>query len=151
MGKKITININILLEIAKEAGDRILEVYNNPATAQVVDFKADDSPLTLADRASHTVISQALKQYFPAIPVLSEEDQDIIDYDTRKNWLINSFHILSQSPIHSTSLYKPYPRNHSHGRGLPSSIYPGQHTFHYRYRPSIQTGLWSGTLPFHNG
>ena len=86
MGKKTTININILLEIAKEAGDRILEVYNNPATAQVVDFKADDSPLTLADRASHTVISQALKQYFPAIPVLSEEDQDIIDYDTRKNW-----------------------------------------------------------------
>ena len=88
MGNKIAININIniLLEITKEAGDRILEVYNNPATAQVVDFKEDNSPLTLADRASHAVISQALTRYFPAIPVLSEEDQDIIDYETRKNW-----------------------------------------------------------------
>ncbi len=86
MDDKKAIDIKILLKIAKEAGDRILEVYNNPGTAHVVDYKSDDSPLTLADRASHAVITKALPQYFPTIPVLSEEDQEVVDYNTRKLW-----------------------------------------------------------------
>jgi len=57
-------------QIAAEAGGRILTVYN---TAFGVDTKADNSPLTAADLASHQAISAGLERLTPDIPVLSEE------------------------------------------------------------------------------
>lgn len=49
-----------LINAAKEAGDAILAIYNDESKFDVVDFKADDSPLTLADQASHNVIVLSL-------------------------------------------------------------------------------------------
>ncbi len=85
--KSHTMNIEIkdLLNIAKKAGDEILKIYNDETLFNVVDFKADDSPLTLADEASHKVIDKELKRLYPEIPVLSEEGKDIT-YEERKNW-----------------------------------------------------------------
>lgn len=57
-------------QIAAEAGGHILAVYD---TAFGVDVKADDSPLTAADLASHQAISAGLEQLTPDIPILSEE------------------------------------------------------------------------------
>jgi 3'(2'), 5'-bisphosphate nucleotidase len=65
--------INTLQTIAAEAGREILKFYGRPLT---VDAKADDSPLTQADLASHRHISAALAQAFPDIPVVSEEDDE---------------------------------------------------------------------------
>ncbi|MBE0649334.1 MAG: 3'(2'),5'-bisphosphate nucleotidase CysQ, partial [Bacteroidales bacterium] len=48
-----------------------------------VEFKEDASPLTLADRKAHDIISLALKD--TGIPVLSEEGR-AIPYEERKNW-----------------------------------------------------------------
>lgn len=79
------IDINLLKEIAREAGKAILDIYNDPARSGEVENKADDSPLTLADKASHEVITRALAAYFPQIPVLSEEGRDI-PFEERKNW-----------------------------------------------------------------
>jgi 3'(2'), 5'-bisphosphate nucleotidase len=73
-------------QIAKDAGDKIIDIYNDPTFSSVVDFKADNSPLTLADKASHNVITSALKEHFPEIPVLSEEDDNIISYEERSSW-----------------------------------------------------------------
>jgi 3'(2'), 5'-bisphosphate nucleotidase len=78
-------HINELLSIAQEAGEAILNIYNNADTAQVVTFKADASPLTLADAASHEVLAKRLQALFPQIPLLSEEGRDIA-YEERKNW-----------------------------------------------------------------
>lgn len=75
-----------LLRVAKEAGERIMEIYDDPEFSKVVDFKADDSPLTLADKASHEVIIKGLKDLYPEIPILSEEDQNQVDYQTRSRW-----------------------------------------------------------------
>mgnify|MGYP000743016715 CR=1 FL=1 len=77
--------IKDLIDISKDAGKAILEIYNNADLSNVVDYKSDDSPLTLADKASNDVIVKALKEKFPSIPVMSEEiKQD--SYETRKEW-----------------------------------------------------------------
>ena len=48
-----------------------------------VETKADNSPLTKADKAAHEIIIEQLKE--TNIPVLSEEGKDI-PYSERKNW-----------------------------------------------------------------
>ncbi len=63
--------LNILREIAEAAGRETLRFYRRPLT---VDAKADDSPLTQADLASHRLITTRLREAFPDIPVVSEED-----------------------------------------------------------------------------
>jgi len=79
------INYKILRDIAEKAGTAIMEVYAEKDFSGITDFKADDSPLTLADKRSHEIINAALLQAFPEIPVLSEEGRDIA-YQERKNW-----------------------------------------------------------------
>ncbi|TDE12762.1 3'(2'),5'-bisphosphate nucleotidase CysQ [Dyadobacter psychrotolerans] len=81
----IQIDINELLSIAREAGEAILKIYNDPEKSDTVTYKSDDSPLTLADEASNEVITKRLKAYFPEIPILSEEGRHI-PYNERKNW-----------------------------------------------------------------
>lgn len=72
-------------EIAIQAGKKILEIYEKDDFSGIVDFKADDSPLTLADKESHKVIAHQLSGLFPDIPVLSEEGKDI-PFEERKDW-----------------------------------------------------------------
>jgi len=69
-------------DIAVRAGTRILEVYHSEFA---VENKADDSPLTLADRAAHQLIVQELSRLTPELPILSEEGK-LQDYDTRRRW-----------------------------------------------------------------
>lgn len=47
--------------------------------------KADDSPLTKADLASHQLITAELTKQWPEIPVLSEESAEI-PWETRQKW-----------------------------------------------------------------
>ena len=83
MTPKVTIaTIN---DIALAAGRAILEVYHDADFSQVVDFKDDNSPLTLADQASHQVIAPALQEHYPDIPLISEEGKDV-PYATRRDW-----------------------------------------------------------------
>lgn len=66
------------LEIAKKAavlaGKAIMEIYESGDFS--VEIKSDDSPLTLADKASNTIIVEMLKENFPGHAILSEEEQD---------------------------------------------------------------------------
>lgn len=57
-------------EIAWEACDVILEVYQSPI--EVTD-KKDSSPLTQADLSAHQLITRRLSVLRPAWPMLSEE------------------------------------------------------------------------------
>ena len=50
-----------------------------------VETKADHSPLTLADKASHEMIQKELNGLYPEIPLLSEEGETI-PYSERKSW-----------------------------------------------------------------
>ena len=68
--------------LAVEAGNAILEVY---ATDFDVQNKADESPLTQADLASHNCIAAGLAQLTPDIPIISEED-GLPEFAVRGQW-----------------------------------------------------------------
>ena len=74
--------LNDVRQLAKQAGEKILEVYG---TEFSVEDKDDKSPLTAADMASHNTIVAGLKTLTPDIPVLSEEDAKI-PFETRAGW-----------------------------------------------------------------
>lgn len=59
-----------VIDIARRAGDAILGVY---ADRFDVEIKADDSPLTEADRRAHEVIVDGLRSLTPDLPIVSEE------------------------------------------------------------------------------
>lgn len=69
--------------LARVAGARVMEIY--AAGGVEVQSKADASPLTAADLASHHAILAGLAQLTPQWPVLSEESAKI-SWDERKNW-----------------------------------------------------------------
>jgi 3'(2'), 5'-bisphosphate nucleotidase len=58
--------------IARVAGAAIMDVYGRDDFG--VQEKDDKSPLTEADAAAHTIISQRLAGLTPKLPILSEED-----------------------------------------------------------------------------
>lgn len=66
---------------AFDAGQAIMEVYDSDFQ---VELKADQSPLTAADRASHNIIMQRLQQLWDC-PVLSEESSEV-PWETRRQW-----------------------------------------------------------------
>ncbi|MBZ0184220.1 MAG: 3'(2'),5'-bisphosphate nucleotidase CysQ [Melioribacteraceae bacterium] len=76
-------NINKIIEISKQAGNAILDVYYSEDFN--VELKDDNSPLTIADKKSHNIISHLLKKEYPNIPIISEEGKDI-PFEERKNW-----------------------------------------------------------------
>lgn len=74
-----------IVQIARQAGKEILNIYNNPILFGDIDYKADDSPLTLADQAAHNHIAAALTALTPDIPILSEEGKHL-PYAERRHW-----------------------------------------------------------------
>lgn len=79
------INLSELLNISKEAafsaGEDILKIYKSGDFS--VEAKADNSPLTLADKASHNRIVSFLEK--TGIPILSEEGAEI-PFEKRSKW-----------------------------------------------------------------
>ena len=71
-----------LVDISRRAGLAILEWYKGDMG---ITQKADDSPLTKADLASHKLITAELTEQWPEIPVLSEESAEI-PWETRQKW-----------------------------------------------------------------
>ena len=70
---------NQIMELCKqlsiEAGKAIMDIYNSDDGLEV-DYKADNSPLTRADRVSNRIIVEALKEKYKDIAILSEEEKD---------------------------------------------------------------------------
>lgn len=73
-------NIKIAIQASIEAGEAIMEVYSSPIE---VEYKKDDSPLTVADSKSNDVINKYL--ITTDIPIISEENKQL-DYEVRKQW-----------------------------------------------------------------
>ncbi|MGB5307173.1 MAG: 3'(2'),5'-bisphosphate nucleotidase CysQ, partial [Gammaproteobacteria bacterium] len=69
-------------DLARAAGEKILEIYNSDFTVQEKD---DQSPLTAADMASHHAILDGLAGLTPEIPVLSEESASL-PFSERSAW-----------------------------------------------------------------
>ncbi|MCC6369799.1 MAG: 3'(2'),5'-bisphosphate nucleotidase CysQ [Bacteroidia bacterium] len=72
--------LKLAVNAALKAGEEILRIYN---TDFDVETKSDNTPVTIADKASGKCIDAILAQ--SGIPVISEEE-DIQNYSIRKNW-----------------------------------------------------------------
>lgn len=71
------------IEAALKAGEEIMSVYTDPDADFEIERKADNSPLTIADRKSHAVIAAMLGD--TPYPLLSEEGRQM-PYEERKGW-----------------------------------------------------------------
>jgi 3'(2'), 5'-bisphosphate nucleotidase len=72
-----------LITLAERAGAAIMKVYERADFGTTT--KADSSPLTQADLASHRVIAEGLEALSPGVPVLSEESKTE-PFETRRGW-----------------------------------------------------------------
>lgn len=68
---------------ALRAGAVILEIYSHAKEEYDIDMKSDMTPITIADRKSHTLIKEYLGQ--TRIPLLSEEGREML-YAERCGW-----------------------------------------------------------------
>lgn len=73
----------IAIRAAVDAGKSIMDIYNDPAMDFEIEKKADNSPLTKADKAAHSLIFNALST--TPFPVLSEEGKEI-PFKERSKW-----------------------------------------------------------------
>ena len=71
------------IDAALKAGKEILSIYEDPASDFEIERKADNSPLTIADRKAHEAIVAVLN--VTPFPVLSEEGKHL-DYEIRRTW-----------------------------------------------------------------
>ncbi|WP_353471187.1 3'(2'),5'-bisphosphate nucleotidase CysQ [Salipiger sp. H15] len=71
--------VAVIRRLALEAGDRIMEIYNSDDFE--VKSKSDASPVTEADEAADALISAGLREAFPDIPLVTEEQADSHDLD----------------------------------------------------------------------
>jgi 3'(2'), 5'-bisphosphate nucleotidase len=74
--------LNQIIILAQKAGEKTLEYYYQDYK---VDYKSDNSPLTLADLAANAIIVAGLEDIAPDIPIISEES-GIASYTKRKKW-----------------------------------------------------------------
>lgn len=74
--------IDDIVAIARRAGAAIMAIY---AQDFAVEAKADASPLTAADMASHRIICDGLAALTPEVPILSEESK-ATDWELRRHW-----------------------------------------------------------------
>lgn len=72
-----------VIDAALQAGEKILSIYNDLASDFQVEKKADNSPLTIADREAHEVICGFLCE--TPYPILSEEGKHL-PYTEREKW-----------------------------------------------------------------
>lgn len=75
--------LDIAIRASLAAGRDILSIYEDPAADFGIELKADNSPLTRADKAAHQRIMTFLEP--TGIPVLSEEGAHL-PYEERRHW-----------------------------------------------------------------
>lgn len=76
--------LSIAIHAAVEAGQDIMKIYTDPSQDFGIERKADNSPLTLADKAAHQRIMSYLEP--TELPVMSEEGAHA-EYGKRSDWV----------------------------------------------------------------
>jgi 3'(2'), 5'-bisphosphate nucleotidase len=74
--ERLTELVSQVCDLATQAGEIVMRFYRNGAD---VTFKADASPLTAADEASHDFLMKSLLDLLPDAPVVSEESDGVTD------------------------------------------------------------------------
>ncbi len=90
--ERIIGNLKLLEEIINlmnQANKAIMDVYQT--SNNNVKLKKDNTPVTKADLAANKILTNGLKNLFPEIPIVSEEDQSSLDIPKTNKifWLID--------------------------------------------------------------
>lgn len=142
--------LDIAIRAALEAGRDIMAIYDDPEADFGIEKKADNSPLTRADKAAHARIMTFLEP--TGIPVLSEEGAHL-PYDERCRWqrlwivdpldgtkefikrngefTVNIALVENGTPVMGV-IYRPVQLPVQSGRGVAGALYFG----------SRETGAW---------
>ena len=73
--------------LALEAGDKIMEIYDSPEFD--IRSKSDDSPVTAADEAADAIISAGLREAFPDVALVTEEQADSHSVEARSFLIVD--------------------------------------------------------------
>jgi len=76
-------NLDAVMKLLVTAGDEILKIYQSGDFEE--ESKADQSPVTRADKASSRIINAGLNDIFHTLPVVDEENK-IPPYHVRQQW-----------------------------------------------------------------
>jgi len=122
-----------VVDVAKKAGDAIMEVYKR-------DFeiyeKSDKSPLTEADLASHKVIVESLKELTPDLPILSEESSKE-EIESRMSW--QTYWLID--PLDGT---KEFIKKNSEFTVNIALVHRNKTMFGVVYAPALEVVYWGG-------
>ena len=77
-------NIQALLTLGRNVANRVLEIYLQEFDVQ---FKADDSPVTLADQEADKMFHEGLQRF--GLPVVSEEQAFNPNQDFSRCWVVD--------------------------------------------------------------
>ena len=131
--------MNSLLETAiraaLEAGKKISEIYHDPEADFEIERKADNSPLTVADRKSNEIIMAYLEK--TPYPVISEENKHV-DFAQREAWKI----VWIVDPLDGT---KEFIKRNGEFTVNIALVYEGRPALGVIYIPERNT-LYYGTL-----
>ena len=82
--------LRIALELAREAGAAILDLYQGPLEIEQKASADDREPVTQADKLANEIIVARLRQEFPADGILAEESIDTAHrLDKARVWMID--------------------------------------------------------------
>jgi 3'(2'), 5'-bisphosphate nucleotidase len=73
-----------LLKLSRRAGEAIAEIYGDTAKL-AVELKGDNSPITIADKTSHSLLVTGLREFEGGYPILSEES-NMPEWSERRKW-----------------------------------------------------------------
>lgn len=79
--------IPLMRSLALEAGSAIMEIYQSGDMG--VEQKADDSPVTAADKAADAIISAGLRAAFPEVALVTEEQADTHQTSTHSFFIVD--------------------------------------------------------------
>lgn len=77
----------VMRRLALRAGAKIMEIYGTGDLG--VRAKADESPVTLADEAADEIISAGLRDAFPDVPLVTEEQAASHDLDASRFLIVD--------------------------------------------------------------
>jgi 3'(2'), 5'-bisphosphate nucleotidase len=121
----------IAKEAALEAGSAIMQVYESMNFA--VEYKEDQSPLTIADTSAHEIIKRKLQA--TGIPLLSEEGR-LTPYSERQGW--DRFWLVD--PLDGTKEFIKHNKDFTVNIAL---IKDGQPALGIVYAPAMELLFWN--------
>ena len=80
------LDMEYLVDVARQAGAAIMEVYGESTEDWDVQTKGDESPVTKADLKANAVICDALTAKFPSVAITSEENKKV-PWEERKSYV----------------------------------------------------------------